>query len=197
MSAGSGSQSVTVTDANGCTISASTTVPSVTPINAAVDTVFDEFLALGGAINITASGGNGTLQYTWNTGATTDDISNLTAGTYSVTITDLATGCSFVLNNIVVEYKIPDAIKDIASLDYFKLYPNPTTDMVWVNMTLTEALPVQLEIVTVTGQLIQSFETREGVEQNYEINLSDFPSGVYLAKFIIGNEVLTTKIIVE
>ena len=69
--------------------------------------------------------------------------------------------------------------------------------MVWVNMTLTEALPVQLEIVTVTGQLIQSFETREGVEQNYEINLSDFPSGVYLAKFIIGNEVLTTKIIVE
>ena len=197
VSAGSGSQSVTVTDANGCTISASTTVPSVTPINAAVDTVFDEFLALGGAINITASGGNGTLQYTWNTGATTDDISNLTAGTYSVTITDLATGCSFVLNNIVVEYKIPDAIKDIASLDYFKLYPNPTTDMVWVNMTLTEALPVQLEIVTVTGQLIQSFETREGVEQNYEINLSDFPSGVYLAKFIIGNEVLTTKIIVE
>ena len=64
-------------------------------------------------------------------------------------------------------------------------------------MTLAESLPVQLEVVSITGQLIQSFERREGVAQNYEIDLSAYPSGVYLAKFIIGKEVLTTKIIVE
>jgi hypothetical protein len=197
VSASAGSQSVTVTDANGCTTTTAASVPTVSPITAAVDTIFSEILALGGSIEITASGGNGTLQYAWNTGATTDDISNLTAGTYSVTITDLATGCTVVLDNLVVEYKIPDAINSIAALDYFKLFPNPTSGNVWVNMTLAESLPVQLEVVSITGQLIQSFERREGVAQNYEIDLSAYPSGVYLAKFIIGKEVLTTKIIVE
>lgn len=47
-----------------------------------------------GAINLTPSGGNGIFSYVWSNGATTQHISSLTAGTYSVTVTD-GLGCSF------------------------------------------------------------------------------------------------------
>lgn len=46
-----------------------------------------------GAITPTVTGGSAPYTYLWNTNATTASISNLTAGTYTVTITD-AGGCS-------------------------------------------------------------------------------------------------------
>ena len=41
-----------------------------------------------GSININVSGGNSPYQFNWSNGASTQNISNLSSGTYSVTITD-------------------------------------------------------------------------------------------------------------
>jgi hypothetical protein len=49
-----------------------------------------------GAIDLTATGGNGTLAYTWSNGATSQDIFSLIAGTYSVTISDASGACPLV-----------------------------------------------------------------------------------------------------
>lgn len=191
-----GTHTVTVTDVNGCTAVATGTLNAVTPISVTVDSVTDEMMAIAGSINTTIAGGSGSLQYLWNTGATTEDIAGLTAGTYTLTVTDLVTGCQTV-TTVVVAYKIPDFVNNIPSLNAFKLYPNPTADKIWVNLTLAETTTVQLEVMSVTGQLLQSFEPRETLEQNYEVDMSNYPSGVYLARFVIGNEVMTTKVIVE
>ncbi|GEM_PF-4361166 len=54
-----------------------------------------------GTINLTPRGGVAPYTFAWNTGATTEDRTGLTAGSYSVTITD-ATGATGAVNNIMV-----------------------------------------------------------------------------------------------
>jgi hypothetical protein len=48
-----------------------------------------------GAINLTVAGANGPVTYAWSNGATTEDLTGLAAGTYTVTVTETGnTSCS-------------------------------------------------------------------------------------------------------
>jgi len=192
-----GTHTVSITDANGCQTTATAIVAATTPIVITVDTIYAEIMAIAGGIDVTATGGSGNLQYNWSTGAVGSNITGLVAGTYEVTVTDLTTGCQQVVTGIVVPYQLPDFVNTIPSLDAFKLYPNPTEGRVFINMTLTETTEVQLNVISITGQVLQSFEPRESLEQNYEIDMTDYPSGVYLAKLVIGGKVVVKKIVVE
>lgn len=60
-----------------------------------------------GSINITLTGGSAPFTYLWSNSATTQNISGLAAGTYSVTVT--ATGGCFVVSNDF-EITEPDAV---------------------------------------------------------------------------------------
>ncbi len=101
---GAGTYSVTVTDANNCTASQTNiAVVAPPPLVAAPPAVTNVSCYGGnnGAIFLSVSGGVGPYTYAWNTGATTSSITSLTAGFYSVTITD-SNGCVLTLTNIQV-----------------------------------------------------------------------------------------------
>ncbi|WP_298247988.1 hypothetical protein [uncultured Christiangramia sp.] len=100
-----GTYSMTVTDANGCTdtidgieiTEPDELVVSVTSVtNAACNGELD------GAIDIIVSGGTADYTYLWSNNATTQDISGIPAGSYSVTVTD-ANGCTDTIDNIEIE----------------------------------------------------------------------------------------------
>ncbi|WP_420388570.1 PKD domain-containing protein [Roseivirga sp.] len=91
-----GNYSVTITDANGCTDTQSFTItepPSALAVASSVSQITCNGAA-DGIINLTVSGGSAPYSYNWSHGSTTEDLSNLAAGNYTVTVTD-NNGCSF------------------------------------------------------------------------------------------------------
>ncbi len=95
-----GSFSYTVTDANGCTASTSGTVtaPDALTISSITATGVSCNSANGGthsngSISTSVTGGTGSYSYSWTGGATDANPTALSAGTYSVTVTD-ANGCT-------------------------------------------------------------------------------------------------------
>ena len=103
-----GTYTVTITDNNGITDTASTVVTQPNALVAA--TVANSNASCNGSSDAgaTASATGGTTPYTysWNTGATTAAVSSLSAGTYTVTVTD-NNGCS---NNASVTLTQPTAV---------------------------------------------------------------------------------------
>ncbi|UTW64117.1 T9SS type A sorting domain-containing protein [bacterium SCSIO 12741] len=74
-----------------------------------------------GAIDLSISGGTLPYTYSWSNGDTTEDISNLLAGTYQVTVLD-ANSCDITLGDTVTEPPLLTA--SIASLSYSSLNTN-------------------------------------------------------------------------
>ncbi|MBI4648058.1 MAG: hypothetical protein HY738_16105, partial [Bacteroidia bacterium] len=89
-----GTWTVTVTDANSCTVTTSVTItqPALLTANIAGTNVLCNGGNTGSA-NLTVGGGTPAYTYLWSNAATTEDINNLTAGSYTVTVTD-SKGCT-------------------------------------------------------------------------------------------------------
>jgi hypothetical protein len=102
-----GLYSVTITDANGCTLELND-IEVEEPDELLLDgmnTITEMVSCFGGndgEISLAVSGGTLPYSYLWSNGATTAAIMNIIAGSYSVTVTD-ANGCFFTETFIIAE----------------------------------------------------------------------------------------------
>lgn len=98
-----GNYTSTITDSNGCIYIKQTSILSPSPL---VGNILNTesvrcYGENNGSIKTNISGGRPPYSYLWNNFSLTDDIFNLTAGTYTLTVTD-ANGCKLTLPPIQI-----------------------------------------------------------------------------------------------
>ncbi|MBI1228474.1 MAG: T9SS type A sorting domain-containing protein [Bacteroidetes bacterium] len=193
-----GQYSVSITDAGGCTFEQSVTIgqpDNLTTILVAI--VNDSINQSIGSIDVTVSGGVMPYTFVWKnamTGAVIgnmEDISGLPAGTYTLVATD-ANGCvtqsGYTIQNM-------NAVTETDLESHILLYPNPTSGQVTLELIgLNNLDKVEVNAFDVTGRrVLQSSST----STKQLLNFKDKPSGVYLLKIMIGDEVLSKRLVVN
>ena len=105
---------VTVTDARGCTIDG--TIEIEEPDALELEVVMAEIPCHGACkawIDLTVVGGEAPYQYAWSNGATTEDLTKICAGSYTVTVMD-ANGCD-ITQTFVLSEPAPFSVSFVSS----------------------------------------------------------------------------------
>lgn len=157
----------TVTDALGTQVTGSPTILAPEPIIIQT-TIFEEFICFGSLSNqleTTASGGTQPVTYEWSSGETTSSLSNIGAGSYTLTATD-NNGCTaestyniFEVPDIVIDATLvePDCnAGDNGSIDLILVGGQTPYDFLWSDGSTTPSisdLSIGDYTVTVTDAL--------------------------------------------
>ena len=110
-----GTYTVSVSDANNCTVSQSVFIDQSTPLVVPILTTDVSCNGGGNAIaTANPTGGNPGYTYSWNNGMTTKTITGLSSGVYTVTVTD-SINCPSVSSSITINQ--PSVITATANVD--------------------------------------------------------------------------------
>ncbi|MBL7913780.1 MAG: T9SS type A sorting domain-containing protein [Bacteroidia bacterium] len=109
-----GNYDVTVTDANGCTVSGNVLIEAPAPMAVSFNVIPVGCGVTKGSITAIAAGGTPGYSYTWNIGETTSFIDDLDPGIFTVTISDI-NGCSVTDSVELVAY--PELIATVETGD--------------------------------------------------------------------------------
>lgn len=166
-----GNYTLIVSDANGCTASASTTITSpaeLTSVGSSTPTANND-----GTATVTVNGGTPPYEYLWE-GFLSQDSSTLvgvSAGEYEVTIID-DNGCELT-DTVIVEAIIGIATKNVNNIS-IQIMPNPTNNLV----TIKGSENTSLRVMNILGEIIQQFDVTPSM-----IEVGEFPKGNYILLF--------------
>lgn len=186
--ASAGSYAVTVTDGQNCSSSLSFSLYEEDSIQISVNQVGGDNGSGSGSIDISVNGGGAPYTYAWSNGQNSEDISNLSIGIYSVTITD-SKGCSAVSGEIpVILTAIGEQYTEVVSL-----FPNPFQSAFVVRVPENEAGGT-LTLFSLNGQILLTLKAEAGKQV---INTAQWPAGVCLAEWTSALGIKRFKLIKE
>ncbi len=179
---------VTAVDDNGCAVSDTVQLNNPTELVISLDDYQVATNGNNGYIRLDVQGGTPPYTYIWNNGATTEDIFNLSNGTYSVTVTD-DNDCK---KNF--QFQLPGISIEEEGMS-FQLYPNPSTGIVFMEWE-NSGLNGDIRVYNGIGEVILS-KTKEAGSQRIEIDLSNYPSGIYQVEFSRKGERKVHSLVIE
>tara|TARA_B110000046_G_scaffold185363_1_gene226717 strand:+ start:3404 stop:5239 length:1836 start_codon:yes stop_codon:yes gene_type:complete len=156
------------------------------PVVTAVIT--DEYELFGASIDITVTGGSGPYGYAWSHGPTTEDVTGLYEGTYTVDVSDSGVEegiCPPVSETYTIIRFV--GVEDLTE-NTLTVYPTPVND----NVTISYVGDFNYELTAINGDIIFS---GKAVDQEI-ISMEELAAGTYLIK-VTSNVELTTKKIVK
>lgn len=189
----SGTFTVTVTNANGCTGTSAPVSTLENPLPAATIAVTGPTtFCIGDSVKFTANGS--TFTYQWRKGAS--NIAGATAkiyyaktqGSYSVKVTNANT-CSKISAAVAVTVNCRLMNPDVVNAE-MTVYPNPTSGILHLQATGIEK-NVVIKVFDAAGKLVfeKTTETLAG-DFNYDVDLTSYKQGMYRFELISGNTIL-------
>jgi subtilisin-like proprotein convertase family protein len=158
--------------------------------------VFPAGYNLGGA-TVLASGGVPPYSYFWSNGATTASVNRLAPGTYTVQITDSDTinKKASLPNKTFSTVVITEGLIANVKIDLdepFSIYPNPVLENLNISFKSDKGMK-HVTIHNLSGVLLteKNFENKESIQ----LDLENYPKGIYFVKVQSENETFTKKII--
>jgi len=185
-----GSYLVAVTDAEGCSTTASFLVEEPLELGFNINPI-PPTTGDNGSILAVPFGGTPPYSLLWNTGSSSFQIINLTDGTYTVTVTDLK-GCTG-------EESIFLGVTSNEELDYlteFSIFPNPNNGDFQVTIELNDTEKFALSLVNTLGQVIETKQFRTNI-LNKRFDFSGLPGGVYYLLYSDRKGVQVKPVVIE
>lgn len=208
-----GTYSVTVNDNAGLTSTTSIKIAEPDQL-ILVGSVLDvsSVGASDGAINLTVRGGTHDYFFAWDNSATSEDISGLSQGDYTVTVTD-GFGCQATLTktvNVMPPHLVGGSTSDHTSNNNggsnhnlvapsgnngsnfgLSIYPNPASNQ--MNLKMKSTTDAQISVINSNGQvmLAQKFSTETPM-----VDVSTLPNGNYLVQVRTATETTTKNIVI-
>ncbi len=166
----------TIYTVTGTTLGCSTTVEAFVTVNElpVVELGSDIILATGQDTFLHAEGKD--LIYLWSTGEVTDSILVDSAGTYVVTVTNLA-GCTAtdsVTVTIITSSTDPDETHTVTAS------PNPTHD--FMDIVCSGASITAVQLIDAPGKIYMSEKVLVHDGSPYRLDLASLPSGMYFVR---------------
>jgi hypothetical protein len=90
---------------------------------------------------------------------------------------------------------LPVGIKNVSLEDlYIKMYPNPTFNIVQLDLKYANTSTIDLQLVNALGQTIRTdkFHVEKNKQNNFQFDLSELASGVYQVRLSDKGNLLNT-----
>lgn len=188
-----GVYTVTVDDGTGCTGTQTFTVAQPDSLNLSGQvTNVSSAGGADGAIVLTVSGGTPNYDYDWGNSVVTKDRSNLTAGTYTVTVTD-DKGCT---QSSAFTVSQPTGLKEIGEIIWVK-NAGTSGGNVWFEVNTVTTCDVHISTFTANGTLVAQQTVKDVSSQLVAINTESFVAGMYFVRFKAEGKTVTVKIAVS
>jgi hypothetical protein len=165
---------VQVIDFHECAFKLPLNIHEPEPIEVEADLVIPDVGQNSGSIHLNVSGGTGQISYSWNTGATTPDLTNLPIGTYTVTIRD-ENDCMEVIS-----YNLSPAGMEGPIEIPMALYPNPALDYAWIEFGENAGEQLVIRLHDLSGKMIREVASGSFMAgERLRIDLAGISQGFY------------------
>lgn len=189
---GPGEYQFTVTDDKGCIRSASFELRAPEELIGTLD-VMNATPELGGTAELSITGGTPPYNVQWSTGQQdTSFVDGLVAGSYQLVVSD-ARGCTLELP---FEVEMSTAVDGVISVEVFRLFPNPASQVINIQLLFNQNETGQIEIFEMGGALVRRLPF-EGLSVEQQVDLENWVRGPYLVKIKTEHGELSRVVVVE